>query len=121
MGLRCYYNNLSASEKERFLTDAGTTQRYFEYYILGDNQQYNRLPRRPLLDAIVKACRGHVTLLEVLCDLIPQAQQDLNFLLRVNGVAGGRPRPIETNASRAVNGDQSYTTSVDTDQSVHGG
>ena len=125
MSLMRYYNNLSESEKERFLTRVGTSKRYFEYYILGkgnnNRDKNNRFPRRQLLDAIVSACDGHVTLLEILCDLIPQARRDLDFLLRVGGVAGARPRPIETNASRAVNGDQSNTTFVGTDQSVYGG
>jgi hypothetical protein len=125
MSLKSYYNNLSESGKELFLARVGTTQRYFEYFIMGFGnntfEKNNRFPRKPLLEAIVAACEGHVTYLEILCDLIPQAKKDLEFLLRVNGVAGGRPRPIETNASRVVNGDQSYTTSVDADQSAYGG
>ena len=125
MSLMRYYNNLSEPEKEMFLSKAGTSRRYLEYYILGignaDHQKHNRFPSRGLIERLVFACEGNVTLLEILCDLLPQARRDLDFLLRVGGVAGARPRPIETNASRAVNGDQSYTTSVDTDQSIYGG
>lgn len=125
MGLMRYYQSLSASQQEKFLAQVGTTKRYFEYFLLGigNNSGEKRFPRMPLVDAIHDACAGNVTYLEVICDLIPKAKKDLDFLLRA-GVAGAaeRPRPIETNdsTSRLGNGDQSITSVVSADQSTHG-
>lgn len=124
MGLTRYYQSLSVSQQDEFLRDVGTTRRYFEYFLLGigNNSGERRFPRMPMVDAIHGACAGNVSYLEVICDLIPRAKQDLEFLLRVGVVsADQRPRPIgETSADRRGNGDQSMTSVAGTDQSTYG-
>ena len=126
MSLSRYYKELGKTGQDAFLERVGTTRRYFEYFVLGiKNKSGNRrFPRENLLDAIYTACEGKVSYLEILCDLLPKAKRDLDLLLRMGWatrVAGARPRPIETNASLPVNGDQSNTDDVETDQSIYGG
>lgn len=123
MGLLRYYQSLSLEQQTAFLQRVGTTKRYFEYFLLGigNNSGERRFPRLPMVDAIHQACGGDVTYLEVICDLLPMAKRDLEFLLRAGVVsADRRPRPIgSTSADLPGNGDQSLSSVVSTDQSTH--
>ncbi|EOM8402117.1 hypothetical protein ACNGVW_002144 [Klebsiella variicola] len=50
---RCWLD-LSPAEREEFASDAGTTSHYIQVHLTGRR----RIPRKPLLERLFKACKS---------------------------------------------------------------